>query len=298
MIRSAGAASLALPVGLAPVCNELGISRSTLYAQKAALGRPGPSAKRGPKPLVADGELLPAIRSVLTDPPFLGEGYRKVHARLRHAGIRADRERIRNLMRQHGLQAPGRPRRELGPRVHDGTITTSMPDQMWGTDATSVLLRNGQQATIFGVYDHCTCELMGIHAALVADRFEAITNLQQAARKAFGSVEKGIAAGLKLRHDNGSQFVSHAFQAELRFLGMESSPSFVRAPEGNGCIERFWRTLKEQLLWIHTFACVEDLNQALQEFQDHYNQNWLIGRHGHRVPAAVRQDLLGRTQAA
>ena len=90
MIRSAVAASLALPVGLAPVCNELGISRSTLYAQKAALGRPGPSAKRGPKPLVADGELLPAIRSVLTDPPFLGEGYRKVHARLRHAGIRAE----------------------------------------------------------------------------------------------------------------------------------------------------------------------------------------------------------------
>ena len=55
---------------------------------------------------------------------------------------------------------------------------------------------------------------------------------------------------------------TRAFQAELRFLGMDSSPSFVRAPEGNGCIERFWRTLKEQLLWIHTFANIEDLNQA------------------------------------
>ena len=151
---------------------------------------------------------------------------------------------------------------------------------------------------IFGVYDHCTCELMGIHAALVADRFEAITTLQQATRKAFGSVEKSVAEGLKLRHDNGSQFVSRAFQAELRFLGMESSPSFVRAPEGNGCIERFWRTLKEQLLWIQTFASVDELNQALRTFQEHYNRNWLIGRHGHRSPAVVRQDLLGRTQAA
>ena len=298
MIRSAVAASLARPVGLAPVCDELGIARSTLYAQRTSGSRSDSPAKRGPKPLVLDEDLLAAIRNVLTDPPFLGEGYRKVHARLRHVGIRADRERIRNLMRQHGLQAPGRPRRELGPRVHDGTITTSMPDQMWGTDATSVLLMNGQQATVFGVYDHCTCELMGIHAALVADRFEAIITLQQATRNAFGSVEKGVAEGLKLRHDNGSQFVSRAFQAELRFLGMESSPSFVRAPEGNGCIERFWRTLKEQLLWIQTFASVEDLNQALREFQEHYNRNWLIGRHGHRSPAVVRQDLLGRTQAA
>lgn len=298
MIRSAVTASLAYPVGLAPVCEELGIARSTIYAQKALEVRAAPPGKRGPRPLVPDQELLDAIRGVLTDPPFLGEGYRKVHARLRHRGIRADQERIRHLMRLHGLQAPGRPRRELGPRIHDGTITTSMPDQMWGTDATSVLLADGQQATVFGVYDHCTCELMGIHAALKADRFEAITTLQQAARKAFGSVAQAIASGVKLRHDNGSQFVSRAFQAELRFLGMESSPSFVRAPEGNGCIERFWRTLKEQLLWIHTFATVEDLNRALREFQDHYNHNWLIGRHGHRAPAAIRQDLLGRGHAA
>jgi transposase InsO family protein len=66
-------------------------------------------------------------------------------------------------------------------------------------------------------------------------------------------IRQAIAAGLKLRHDHGSPFVSRAFQAELRFLGLESSPAFVRAPEGNGCIERFWRTLKKQFLWIRTF---------------------------------------------
>ena len=45
----------------------------------------------------------------------------------------------------------------------------------------------------------------------------------QARRTAFGSVGQAIAGGLKLRHDNGSQFISRAFQAELRFLGMDSS---------------------------------------------------------------------------
>ncbi len=39
--------------------------------------------------------------------------------------------------------------------------------------------------------------------------------------------------------------MSDAFQRELAFLGIASSPAFVRAPEGNGCAERFIRTLKE-----------------------------------------------------
>jgi transposase InsO family protein len=297
VIREAVVASLGRPTALVSVCDELRIPRSTVYAQRAGEAT-GPFQKRGPKPLVPDGDLLAAIREVLTDPPFMGEGYRKVHARLRYRGIHADDERIRLLMREHGLQAPGKLRRILGPRVHDGTITTLAPDEMWGTDATATMLLDGQQATIFGIYDHCTCELLGIHAALEATRYEAIVPLHQACRASFSGVGKAIAAGLKLRHDNGSQFISRAFQAELRFLGMDSSPSFVRAPEGNGCIERFWRTLKEQLLWIHTFANIEDLNQALQEFRNLYNHHWLIERHNHRPPAQVRQDLLGTGAAA
>jgi putative transposase len=297
VIRLAVAVSLNRPVGLAPICVELAIPRSTVYAQRAVEGVP-PRRKPGPKPLVSDDELLAAIRVVLTDPPFLGEGYRKVHARLRYRDIQADVERIRLLMRDHGLQAPGKPRRVLGPRTHDGSITTKRPDEMWGTDATSTMLLNGQQATIFGVYDHCTCELMGIHAAIEANRYEAMVPLHQACRTAFGSVGQAIATGLKLRHDNGSQFVSRAFQAELRFLGMDSSPSFVRAPECNGCIERFWRTLKEQCLWLHSFAHLDDLNQALQHFRDHYNQNWLIERHKQHSPAWVRQNLLPQGTAA
>ena len=297
MIREAVAASLVRPTALVSVCDELRIPRSTVYAQREG-GGSVPLQKRGPKPLVPDSDLLIAIREVLTDPPFMGEGYRKVHARLRYRGIHADVERIRLLMREHDLQAPGKPRRILGPRTHDGTIITLAPDEMWGTDATATMLLDGQQATIFGIYDHCTCELLGIHAALKADRFEAIVPLHQACRASFGGVGRAIAAGLKLRHDNGSQFISRAFQAELRFLGMDSSPSFVRAPEGNGCIERFWRTLKEQLLWLHTFANIEDLNQALQEFRDLYNHQWLIERHNHRPPALVRQDLLGTGAAA
>jgi hypothetical protein len=85
---------------------------------------------------------------------------------------------------------------------------------------------------------------------------------------------------------------------ELRFLGIESSPAFVRAPEGNGCAERFIRTLKENLLWVRTFDTVEELRQALLAFRDTYNATWLIERHGFRTPNAVRQDQLSTAPLA
>jgi transposase InsO family protein len=93
-------------------------------------------------------------------------------------------------------------------------------------------------------------------------------------------------------------YVSDDFQGELAFLGIESSPAFVRAPEGNGCSERFIRTLKEQLLWVRTFETVEELRLALHEWLEVYNEQWLIERHSHRSPAQVRRDLLASSVAA
>jgi putative transposase len=86
--------------------------------------------------------------------------------------------------------------------------------------------------------------------------------------------------------------MSDAFQEELAFLGIESPPAFVRAPEGNGCAERFIRTLKENLLWVQTFDTVEQLRHALIEFRHVYNTTWPIERHGFRPPAASRAEQL------
>ena len=83
--------------------------------------------------------------------------------------------------------------------------------------------------------------------------------------------------------------MSYVLQEALRFWGITSSPAFGREPEGNGCAARFIRTLKENLLWLTTCATVEDLRLALHAFQRQYNETWLIGRHGYKTPAQVRQ---------
>ena len=277
--------------GKARVCRLWGVARSTHHARQTAERRAVQARRRGRKPVRSDEELVAAIREVLGEAEalgFRGEGYRKVWARLRHKGIPASKERVRRLMREHGLQAPHRTGTVRGPRVHDGTIIPDGPNRMWGTDATQVHTRLEGMATVFVAVDHFVGEVVGIHAARPGTRFEALEPIHQGLREHHGPLAQGIARGLVLRHDHGPQYMSHAFQQELKFLGVESSPSFVRAPEGNGVAERFIRTLKEQLLWVRTFDTVEELRQALLEFKERFNTHWLLQRHHYATPAQVR----------
>nr|MBP7323246.1 integrase core domain-containing protein [Deltaproteobacteria bacterium] len=71
-----------------------------------------------------------------------------------------------------------------------------------------------------------------------------------------------------------------------------------REPEGNGCAERFIRTLKENLLWVRSFDTVEELRQALLEFKELYNTEWLIERHGNKTPAQVRSEQMRLKKSA
>jgi putative transposase len=277
------------PYGLATVCRTWRLARSTVYRHRV----PAPCAPRRPGPAgpMPDAELVGAIRAVLAASPFHGEGHRKVWARLRHGGVRTSERRALRLMRENDLLAPSRTGPPRGSRSHDGSIIPGTVDTMWGTDLTTTLTGEGQVA-VFVAVDHCSAECVGIHAARHATRFEALEPIRQGVRRHFGGFAKGIARGLSVRHDHGSRYMAHDFRKELRFLGVESSPAFVRAPEGNGCAERFIRTLKENLLWVRTFATVEELRRALLAFREAYDATWLIERHGVRPPAAVREQRL------
>src|SRR5690348_4045627 len=278
------------PYGLAVVCRIWRLVRSGLYRHRAPQPT-SPAQRRGPVGAMPDEALVAAIRAVIAASPFHGEGHRKVWARLRHGGIRTSRRRVLRLMRAHALLAPSRVGSARGPRSHDGTIIPDTVDTMWGTDLTATLTGEGQ-AAVFVAVDHCSAECIGIHAHARATRFQALEPIRQGVRQHFGGFAQAIARGLAIRHDHGSQYMSDHFQKELAFLGIESSPAFVRAPEGNGCAERFIRTLKENLLWVQTFNTIEELRQALLTFRKTYNTTWLIERHGFISPAEYRRQQL------
>jgi transposase InsO family protein len=201
-------------------------------------------------------------------------------------------------MREHHLQAPRRGGRPHGPEAHDGSIAAEEPDTMWGADMTTTVTTGEGTAHVFVAVGHCTCECVGLHAAKSGDRFEALEPLRRGVREHFGRSEAKVASGLAIRHDHGTAHRSGDLQREVALLGMASSPSFVRGPEGNGCAERFIRTLKEQLLWVRSFAAVAEPVEALREFRRTYNERWLIGRHGHRTPSQVRRDFVSSKSVA
>jgi transposase InsO family protein len=154
---------------------------------------------------------------------------------------------------------------------HDGTIMTDQVDHVWGTDKTETVTTDEGRACVFIAVDHCSGEFIGTHAASGASRWEALDPIRQGVARHFGPLEARAAAGPTLRHDHGSNYMSGDFQREIKFLGISSSPAFVRQPEGNGVAERAIRTMKERLLWVRHFATVEEIRLALAEFAALYN---------------------------
>jgi transposase InsO family protein len=283
--------------GAARVLASWNLARSSFYAARHRRQHPPELQKRGPK-VLSDEELLIEIRQLLGAPVFCGEGYRKIWARLRHKGIRTCKDRVLRLLRQHQLLSPSRQPAAAHTNPHEGTIVTDVPNQMWGTDATSTSTDEEGPVTIFAAIDHCTADCVGIHAVKKATRFEALDPIRQGIQEHFGTFSASCAAGLQLRHDHGSVYMSDDFRNEVQFLGIQLSPAFVRQPEGNGCIERFFRTLKEQLLWIRRFRDLAELREALNEFRHRYNEHWIVQRLGYRTPAQARRDFAVELRAA
>ncbi|MFP3868863.1 MAG: IS3 family transposase [Desulfobacteraceae bacterium] len=168
------------PYSLVRVCRVWRLKRSTIYGQRRTKAGPAKTTVRpGPQGPCRDDELVEHIKSILTDTPLHGEGSRKVWGRLRYAGLRTSKRRVLRLMRANQLLAPQRRGSSPGPRVHDGTITTTQVNQMWGTDLTTTFTTKEGQAAIFLAVDHCSLECGGIHAAKRGTRFEALEPLRQ-----------------------------------------------------------------------------------------------------------------------
>jgi transposase InsO family protein len=268
-----------------------GLSSAAWYtSSRAKISKQRP----GPKPVISDEELVLAIREDLAASPFHSEGHKKVRARLRRKGMCAGRKRYLRLMKANNLLAPVRPKCNGSSRPHDGKIVTEHPNRMWGTDGKQFWTRQNGLCWFFGTIDHWNDEILGWHTSIIGDRFAALEPVHQAVLKEYGSLNKGVVQdiGLSLRSDHGSQYDSRDFQTELKYLGLMHSPAFVRSPECNGIIERFNRTLEEQVFDVHCFESIDEARQVIAKFIDDYNRYWLIERLGYRSPLEFKAELL------
>jgi putative transposase len=286
---SAGAGQL---YGLERVCQVLEFPRSTIYAQQAresAKVVPLFAQRRGPKPKVSDADLLAAIRADLAASPFTGEGHRKVWARLRIlCGIRVSRARVLRLMRENALLSPHR-RPQGAPNLHDGTITTDRPNDMWGTDGIRIETADEGWVWVFSAVDHFDACCVGIHAVKTGNRFAALQPIAQGLQGEFGATGADAGRGLTLRMDHGTQYTADDFLNQVKFWGIAPSFAFVAEPQTNGVAERFNRTLKEQAIHGRVFTNLEEVRAAVTQFKDRYNRHWRLEKLGFMSPLEARQ---------
>src|SRR6267154_294715 len=166
--------SLARCYGMARVARVWKISRASVYRSLKETP-PNTIARRpGPVGACSDAELAEHIRQHIAACRLHGEGYRKLWARLRFAGVRTSPRRVRRVMRENGLLAPHRVGRTEA-RPHDGTIITDKVNEMWGTDMTQTITVREGRANVFVAVEHANSEVVGIHATRSASAFRRIS---------------------------------------------------------------------------------------------------------------------------
>lgn len=285
--------------GLERVCGAWEVARSTYYSRKKRPTKAEGSEckKPGPEPEISDSELLSLIKEDIAASPFKGEGHRKVHARLKRKNARVGRNRVLKVMKEHNLLSPHRGI-QAPQDPHDGTIITDAPNIMWCSDGTKILTADDGWVWVFSVEEHWNAECLGWNVCKVGDRFAALEPVTQAVKNIYGSIGKGMANGVRLRIDNGSQYTSDYFLKQIAYMGIQSSFGLVKQPQTNGVAERFNRTLKEQILHGRTFRNMEEVREAVRQFVELYNTKWLLEKLGYQSPLEARQNYHTQKGAA
>lgn len=281
--------------GVERVCSAWDVPRSSFYFHQYLLEGPHDASrhtclKRGPKPEISDDDLLVHIRTDLSSSPFQGEGYRKVWARMKILNsIQTSPKRILRIMRENHLLSPYRSRQGV-TNEHKGHIITDEPNVMWGTDGTRIFTVNDGWVWLFTAVEHWNSECVGWHVCKFGSRYAALEPIAMGLQSLFGSVSAGIARGLSIRMDHGSQYTSDHFMNQIKFWGTAASFAFVEQPQTNGVAERFNRTLKEQVIHGRVFYDLEEVRSAVGAFIELYNQNWMVQKLGYLTPRQARKN--------
>ncbi len=266
------------------LCRALNVSASGYYAWRDR--KPSPRAE-------ANDRLLERIRKLHVQSRESYGAVRLWHA-LRREGEACGRHRVRLLRRAHGIEAKRRQRyvrtratyqrMAPAPNLLAWPFSSPTPDAVWVADITFVPTRTGW-LYLAAVLDLHTRQIVGWAMGERADQKLVSAALRMALER------RRSASGAIHHSDQGSQYTSGAYQAELKAAGLQPSMSRKGMPYDNAVMESFFSSLKQELTHHERFA---DLDEARGKLFDYievfYNRQRLHSSLGYRTP--VEQDLL------
>lgn len=235
-------------------CRLFNISRSGTYYKKKTI----PAATLS---------LMKRIDAIYMQYPFFGS--RQITKYLRNEGVMISRKKVVRLMRIMGLRAiyqeprttiPSQGHRKYPYLLSGVSITKS--NQVWSTDITYIPMKKGFMY-LCAVMGWASRKILSWRVSNSMETGFCLEALKEALEK-YGSPEI-------FNTDQGSQFTSAAFTGLLESYGIKISMDSKRRWVDNVFIERLWRSLKYENIYLNEYESGTDLREGLREWFDFYN---------------------------
>jgi putative transposase len=237
-------------------CQLLGLPRSSYY-------NPAPPIQESAENLA----LMRLIDEEYTRHPFYGS--RQMRNTLRRQGHRVNRKRIRRLMKKMGLQSvapgPNTSKPASGHKIYPyllRKLAIDRPNQVWCTDITYIRLSGGF-VYLVAVMDWYSRKVLSWEVSVNMDESFCISALERALRL--------YPAPEIFNTDQGSQFTGQAFTGTLKEAGIKISMDGKGRALDNIMIERLWRSVKYEEIYLKEYADVEALRKSLATYFYFYN---------------------------
>lgn len=215
-------------------------------------------------------------------------GYRRIAVLLRQKlQIRVNRKKVQRIFQKNGWQVKKRDYRAK-PRVKKERSRTEASNVRWAMDLTHIYCGRDGWGHLTAVIDCCDRELIGYEFALRGRSREAVRAVESACIERFGTLHPQGTVPI-LRSDNGLVFQSRDFRAACANYGLQQEFITPYTPEQNGMIERFFRTLKEECVWQHTFESFEEARREISHWIERYNTERPHQALGYLSPKQFRQ---------
>jgi len=243
----------------------LKVNRSTLYYKKVA---------------ETDVDLMNEIREIYEEHCFFG--YRRITEVLRRRkGQRINRKRVLRLMQKMNLKAIY-PKKKLSQKREGHTTypyllrdnTPQNPNDCWGVDITYIRVR-GSYAYLTALIDWASRRIMGWSLSPFLEASSCVEALNEGLQ---------IAVPRIVNSDQGSQFTGSLWIESLRGNEIEISMDGKGRCIDNIRIERFWRTIKYEEVYLKSYENMAQAREGIKEYIEFYNKSRPHQSLGYQTP--------------
>jgi transposase InsO family protein len=264
-------------------CEVLEVSASGYFTWKR---QQRPNTRTKPSGRISDEALLAHMRAIHVEVKQ-EYGWPRMHKELVTRGIRVGRERVRKLMKQHGIRAKTKRKfvvttdskhhLPIAPDLVQRRFKPEAPNQLWSGDITYIATDEGW-VYLAAVIDLFSRQVVGwsmqdhMQTGLVKD---ALT---------MAWFRRRPETGLIFHSDRGSQYCSHEFQSAMKGWGIRSSMSRKGNCWDNAPTESFWGRLKTASLYGRKFATRREAMDAVLDWMAFYNHSRLHSTLGYVSP--------------